>query len=735
MISNLGNQQKLLGRDGNNQACSHKDNLFTITSVTIFISCFLLALLVPINQTKVFSSTADSLIVAGETDKYDLSKYLLIYEEKVSKLNREDILTIEDIRNSSKELKFYRNEVQTPAFGFTDSVIWSYLEISNMAEQERWYLEVASPLLNVLELYHFSGDGKMLSHIILGNHYPFHDREIKSRNFIFPLELKQGQDYFFYLRVQTEGAMIIPITLWSPQAHDRMSKNEKLFYGIYYGIILAIIAFYLFISFNSLNITYLTYALYLISFLFFQMSWDGIAFEFLWHSFPWWNMQSLPHFAGITIFWLSMFSISIFKLKESAPILNKVLKSILYFYAITTLLTLFLPYSVAIKLIIYTVPLTGTMLIICGFTGLKRGLKSARYYVIGQSIFIISMINATMIYIGIMPENITRMYGVKSGIIISFLFFAMALGERVKQINQEKDRALQKALETQKHLVEYNKEWGNELAREVAERTREMDEQTQNLVLANQKLQEIDKHKTETLYMVAHDLRTPMTAIVGFSILISKKYQTVLMPIIEKVPDKKVQQAAEQIKRNIDIISEEGQRLTEIINDYLDLSKLEEGKTALNRELLKIEDIINKSLNSLLSLFKKKKLQAILDLQEELPAIIADKEKLMQVMTILISNALKSTSGGSITCRAVKDNQQILVSVIDTGSGISAAEQEDVFEKFSQAGKEISHKGTGLSLPICKHIVELHGGRIWVESEQGRGTSFSFSLPTTGRLC
>ncbi len=758
MINYLGNQRKSLEEDGCSPVRTQIKFLYSFVSITIIILSFFLG---TTGEATGISSKADPLIVAGETEKYDLSRHLLIYEEKESDLTIESNLTIEDIltmgdiyntgdnhntgdiRNTedtlpgSTELQFYRNEVQTPAFGYTDTVIWSYFEISNTAERENWYLEVANPILNKLELYQFSGDGKMLNHTILGNYYPFSAREVKSRNFIFPLELKPEQDYFFYLRIQSQSAMIIPITLWSPQAHDRMSKNEKLFYGIYYGIILAIIAYYLFISFNPLSLTYLAFTLHIISFLFFQMSWDGVAFEYLWHSFPWWSRQSLTFSMANASLWIIVFSMRFFRLKESAPTLNKIMTGLLVYYAVTVPLTLFIPYSLAIKLTNNTLPLSGIMLIICGFVCLKRGYKAARYHVMGQTIFIISAMNAALLNIGVMPENITRMYGVKAGIIISILFYAMALGERVKIINQEKDQARQEALETQKHLAEYNKEWGHELAREVTERTRELDQQTQNLVSANEKLQKIDKHKTETLYMVTHDLRTPMTAIVGFSQLISKKYQSVLMPILQNDPDKKVNRATKQIKQNINIISEEGRRLTELINDYLDLSKLEEGKAALHHEILKVEDIINESLNSLVSQFKEKKLEAIKELQDELPAISADKEKLIQVMTILISNALNSANpGGSITCRAVKDNQEIIVSVIDTGKGLSAPEQECVFEKFSQAGKEISHKGTGLSLPICKQIIELHGGRIWVESGPGMGCSFSFSLPAkTGRLC
>jgi len=114
-----------------------------------------------------------------------------------------------------------------------------------------------------------------------------------------------------------------------------------------------------------------------------------------------------------------------------------------------------------------------------------------------------------------------------------------------------------------------------------------------------------------------------------------------------------------------------------------------------------------------------------------LPDVVADKNRLVQVMLNLISNAMKFTEKGSVLCRARKNNDEIIISVKDTGIGIYNIDQEKIFQKFKQTGTAIKGKprGTGLGLPICKKIVSCHGGRIWVESESGRGSTFSFTLP------
>ncbi len=119
------------------------------------------------------------------------------------------------------------------------------------------------------------------------------------------------------------------------------------------------------------------------------------------------------------------------------------------------------------------------------------------------------------------------------------------------------------------------------------------------------------------------------------------------------------------------------------------------------------------------------------DFEDKLPVIVADRGRLEQVMVNLISNAIKFTDKGSVTCSARKQDNIIVVSVIDTGVGIEEEFKERIFEKFSQARELVAknQKGSGLGLSICKQIVNFHGGRIWVESKQGKGSNFSFSIP------
>lgn len=260
-----------------------------------------------------------------------------------------------------------------------------------------------------------------------------------------------------------------------------------------------------------------------------------------------------------------------------------------------------------------------------------------------------------------------------------------------------------------------------------------VDERTQELQNANKKLQELDKVKSDFLSAVSHELRTPLTSVLGFTKIIKKKLNEVVFPQIN-TGDKKTQRALMQVDDNISIIISEGERLTAMINDVLDLAKIEAGKIEWKMEPLAIAEIIEHATAATSALFLNKPgLKLITDVEDGLPQFPGDKHRLIQVLINLISNAVKFTRTGSITCIARKINNEIKVSVIDTGIGISEKDLDRIFEKFTQASDTLTDKpsGTGLGLPICKHIIEHHGGKVQVESEIGEGSTFSFTLPVS----
>ncbi|MEM8612565.1 MAG: ATP-binding protein [Cyanobacteria bacterium P01_H01_bin.105] len=241
---------------------------------------------------------------------------------------------------------------------------------------------------------------------------------------------------------------------------------------------------------------------------------------------------------------------------------------------------------------------------------------------------------------------------------------------------------------------------------------------------------EVNQMKTDFLSTVSHELRTPLTSVLGFAKLIQKKLEDTVLPVVS-VETKKTERAVRQVRENLGIIVSEGERLTYLINDVLDISKIEAGKIEWNMQLTSVVEIVEQAIAATSVLLQDDDLELIREIEPGLPEVVCDRNRLVQVIINLLANAIKFTATGSVTCRARQQDNDIIISVIDTGIGLSENDLKKVFEKFTQVGEIMTNKpkGTGLGLPICKQIIEHHQGRIWAESNLGQGSTFSFSIP------
>ncbi len=263
----------------------------------------------------------------------------------------------------------------------------------------------------------------------------------------------------------------------------------------------------------------------------------------------------------------------------------------------------------------------------------------------------------------------------------------------------------------------------NAMARQLRESyanlERKVDERTRELAGANARLAVASQHKSEFLANMSHELRTPLNAIIGFS-------EVLLQGIFGQINEKQ----QEYLR---DVLAS-GQHLLALINDILDLSKIEAGRMELELTTFPFGDALESGVTIMRERAARHSIAMRALVADEIGMIEADERKLKQIFYNLLSNAVKFTpDGGQIEVSARREDGDVRVEVRDTGIGIAKADQERVFEEFQQVGRERAREGTGLGLTLSRRFVELHGGRIWVDSEAGKGSTFGFSLPLRQR--
>jgi len=579
----------------------------------------------------------------------------------------------------------------TPNFGFTDATYWFRVTLSNSHPQGKDYLlEIAYPALDFVDFHVLYSNGE-LKRFLTGDYRPFDSRPIDRRNFVIPITLKRGETAQLFLRVQTNGALQLPITL---SEHDAFYKREQynvVASGIYFGALMIMCLYNLFIFSAVRDASYIYYTFSIASFVFLQLALHGWGYQIVWYDFSSFNRYALPLSISLNICFTGIFSLSFLRVKDISASMHALFQIFVLSGLICVLITVLGFYNLACQLS------TALGIVGCGillFTGWRLWLKGhvhARYYALAWTSVLLLTILLGLNKFGIIPRNAFTEYSMQVGGILEAVLLSFALADRITSEKKEKLLAQERALRLELDAKED----------QMRHRERIMEAES--------------KAKNKFIMVMSHELRTPLNGILGLaSILKGDQLDT------------------EQRDHYLDVINSSGLSLLNILQSILDYSRLDSEGIESQFDDTHLHALCSEVIQLFKPMTENKGVKMTLEFSAETPAWVkTDSVRIRQILLSLVGNADKFTERGEIKLTVSRQADWLRFTVSDTGIGISTDKLQSLFRPFHQidSGSTRRFGGAGMGLSLSKRLVEILGGEIGVSSEPGKGSTFWFTLP------
>jgi hypothetical protein len=378
-------------------------------------------------------------LLDDKTEEYQLGLALEIDRDTISK-------SFEDIKSSTR---FQESKQVIPNFGFTRDIFWLRFTLENQTSKKDWYLYLSYPLLDKIEFYERDAVTGKWKIIKAGDSYLFGDRQFNDRSFVFPLSLEKNKKYQYYIKMQSEGTLQFPLTIYSPKKFLQHREREEFAFGVYYGILLVLIIYNLILLFMLRDIGYLYYLLYVINYGACQSILNGLAFQYLWPNSPHWANISLPFLGGFALLSGIQFTRSFLNSKKNVPFLDKIQKVLMGCMGLLMLSSFLFSYFVNIYLLASLVIVFAVSIFVVGIVCWDKGYKPARYFIIAWVSLLFGVGIYAMKGLGIFPTNIFTEYGLQVGSAVEMCLLSLGLAYKITLINREKNKGRTKSYSLQ----------------------------------------------------------------------------------------------------------------------------------------------------------------------------------------------------------------------------------------------------------------------------------------------
>jgi len=705
---------------------------------------YLFFLFLLINLLSVFAQEAFIIPASFSTKIIGENLYLLNDED--GKLTYQDVF-------QSVNFKVSKNKV--PNLGFTSGNYWIKFKLKNDSEVDtNFIIQINQSIIDELQLFEFDEKGVLVNQKTLGELISFDERKYKDQYLLFDTKLKKNQEKNYLIRVKSGEQILMPVQVGNISNTLERNRKRDLLFGIYFGIILVMMAYNFFIYFTVKDKSYLYYVVYIFFVGFTQAVLEGYALKFIWTDCYWLSSRSVYY--STTFVCLSSIEFLRFFLhtKEFTPKLDKFFKFIVALFLVCIVANTYKVNAFSHQITQAAVGLVSIYIFVTSLVIYRKGYPPAKFFFLAWFILIVGVFVFVLKDAGIIEANVFTTYALQFGSVVEVVLLSFALADRINTFKKEKEESQAKAFEALKQNEILVKEQNIVLEKKVSERTLELEKANVeiNLTLNNLKetqAQLVDAEKMASLGQltagIAHEINNPINFVSAnvrplkldikdiFEVI--KKYENLeesenIEQELLEIENFKNEIDLEYIKNEIEIllsgIEDGAKRTAEIVTGLKNFSRLDETDIK--------QANVNEGIENTLVLLKNLLTPNINIIKElgDIPLIDCLPGKLNQVFMNLFSNALyaikkKGFEDEQFLKISTKETEDKVILVVeDSGIGMSEKVKHKIFEPFFTT-KDVG-EGTGLGMSIVFKIIETHQAKIEVESKEGVGTKISIIL-------